>query len=1019
MTKRMLIDATHDEETRVALVDGNRLNDFDYESKMRRQLKGSIYLAKVTRVEPSLQAAFVNFGGNRHGFLPFSEIHPDYFRIPVSDREALIAEQREEMDARRRAEEEEDMAEEGGHAPARESDEDEAEDDAVEEVGGENRVVAEEEDTGEDNLDVSADDDDEEEPLLPVPEVAEEAESEDEDAAVDESEEDEDDEQSDASFDDEDDSEGDEDESEANASEEDSFEEEEGDAVGNQLPADEEDPEDNIGNLKSGEDANVIAGEEGGREGRGRNGRGGRGGRGGRDRFRGRNGRGGGRNGQGGRRMAASSRRVEMVGGDTEGEHPVRPSLRRNYKIQEVVKRGQIMLIQVSKEERGNKGAAVTTYLSLPGRYCVLMPNSPRGGGVSRKIASFEERKRMRELLSDLEIPDGMSVIMRTAGVQRNKVEIKRDLDYLLKLWDGVRELTLQSEAPAQIHEEGTLIRRAIRDLYARDIEEIVVAGDEGFKMAKDFMRILMPSHIKRVKQYKDSIPLFHRYQVESQIAAMGEPTVTLKSGGYLVINPTEALVSVDVNSGKSTKERHIEETALKTNLEAADEVARQLRLRDLGGLVVIDFIDMEDRRNNAKVERRLKEALSNDRARIQVGRISMFGLMELSRQRLNPSLTEAQFQKCAHCEGIGYVRTVDSAAITALRALEEEGIRGRSVEVILQLPNEVAIYILNHKRDMLDDIERRYGFRISIRTDEALAPDNHKIDLVRGTPVMAAPVAGVSADGIATDTSSEDDDIVQEEFEDGSEDGEDGKRETREGEGEGNGNGERRRRGRRGGRNRRGRGRDRDGEGGERPPREGEEGRVSAEGDAAEGAEGGFGESFDENASSESGEGTEGEGRREGGRENGRGRRGGRGGRYGRDRNRNRGDRQPREGDQASPREGGEAGDSQSSQGDDHQPSEGENSRPSREGRGGRRPRAPREDNASSDGIANDRHVSEPASVTAAASAERSEMKIVRHGARASTADAPAAPAAPKDYEVVNAAPTEKKKGWWNRLVE
>ncbi len=644
------------------------------------------------------------------------------------------------------------------------------------------------------------------------------------------------------------------------------------------------------------------------------------------------------------------------------------------------------------------------------------MPNSPRGGGVSRKIASFEERKRMRELLSDLEIPDGMSVIMRTAGVQRNKVEIKRDLDYLLKLWDGIRDLTLQSEAPAQIHEEGTLIRRAIRDLYAREIEEIVVAGDEGFKMAKDFMRILMPSHIKRVKQYKDSIPLFHRYQVESQIAAMGEPTVTLKSGGYLVINPTEALVSVDVNSGKSTKERHIEETALKTNLEAADEVARQLRLRDLGGLVVIDFIDMEDRRNNAKVERRLKEALSNDRARIQVGRISMFGLMELSRQRLNPSLTEAQFQKCAHCEGIGYVRTVDSAAITALRALEEEGIRGRSVEVILQLPNEVAIYILNHKRDMLDDIERRYGFRISIRTDEALAPDNHKIDLVRGTPVMAAPVAGVSADGIATDNSSEDDDIVQEEFEEeGSEGSEEGKREAREGEGEGSG--ERRRRGRRGGRNRRGRGRDRDGEDGERPAREGEEGRAPAEGDAQEGAEGGFGESFDENATAESGEGTEGEGRREGGR----GRRGGRGGRYGRGRDRNRGERQPREGDIASPREGSEAGDSQPSQGDDQQPSEGENSRQPREGRGGRggrRPRAPREDNAA-EGIANDRHVSEPSAVPAVASAERTEMKIVRHGARASTAEAPATPPAPKDYEVVNATPTEKKKGWWNRLVE
>ena len=964
MTKRMLIDATHAEETRVAVVDGNRLNDFDYESKVRRQLKGSIYLAKVTRVEPSLQAAFVNFGGNRHGFLPFSEIHPDYFRIPISDREALLAEQREEMEERRRAEEEEDREEGLGVSEAEEPEEE----DAVEEVGGENRVVAEEEDSGEDNLDAVVDDD-EEEPLLPVSDVVEE------DAAPEGSSEDEfdaeedEEEQPDASF--VDDEGGEEDDSDEESEED---PEEEGDSVGNMLPGEEEAVDDNIGNLKSGEDANVIPGE-GGRE--GRSGRGRRGGRGGRDRFRGRNGRGGGRNGQGGRRMAANSRRVEMVGGDTEGEHPVRPSLRRNYKIQEVVKRGQIMLIQVSKEERGNKGAAVTTYLSLPGRYCVLMPNSPRGGGVSRKIASFEERKRMRELLSDLEIPDGMSVIMRTAGVQRNKVEIKRDLDYLLKLWDGIRDLTLQSVAPAQIHEEGTLIRRTIRDIYSRDIEEIVVAGEEGFKMARDFMRILMPSHIKRVKQYKDSIPLFHRYQVESQIAAMGEPTVTLKSGGYLVINPTEALVSVDVNSGKSTKERHIEETALKTNLEAADEVARQLRLRDLGGLVVIDFIDMEDRRNNAKVERRLKEALSNDRARIQVGRISMFGLMELSRQRLNPSLTEAQFQKCAHCEGIGYVRTVDSAAITALRALEEEGIRGRSVEVILHLPNEVAIYILNHKRDMLDDIERRYGFRIMIRIDEALAPDNHKIDLVRGTPVMAAPVEGVSADGIATDTSSEDDDIVEEGFEEEEvSESESGEKESRDGEG----NGERRRRGRRGGRNRRGgRGRDRDHDHNGAAPQEGD--AVTAE------SEGGFGESFDEGVSAEGGEAADGEareGRREGGREGGRGRRGGRG-RYGRDRNRNRGDRPACDGEGASA-DGGEGPQPRSSEGSD------------------------------------DSYQPKPAAAETVAPAERSEIKIVRHGARASNNNQDAAPAvasAPKDYEVVNAAPTEKKKGWWNKLVE
>ena len=999
MTKRMLIDATHAEETRVAVVDGHRLNDFDYESKVRRQLKGSIYLAKVTRVEPSLQAAFVNFGGNRHGFLPFSEIHPDYFRIPVSDREALIAEQREEMDARRKAEEEEDNQEGAGHSAPR-AVEDPAEDDvvedAVEEVGGENRVVAEEEDTGEDNLDEISDD--EEVPLLPVLHDSEEHHVSDTVSHDHHDDEEDDDGQPEADFSDE--GTDDEDESEDGSDDEDESEEdamddpEEGDAVGNIIPGEEDPLDDNIGNLKTGEDPNVEASQVAGEGGRGRS----RNGRGGRERGRGRNGQGGrdggrggsrsgGRNGQGGRRMAASSRRVEMVGGDLEGEHPSRPSLRRNYKIQEVVKRGQIMLIQVSKEERGNKGAAVTTYLSLPGRYCVLMPNSPRGGGVSRKIASFEERKRMRELLSDLEIPDGMSVIMRTAGVQRNKVEVKRDLDYLLKLWDGVRDLTLQSTAPAQIHEEGTLIRRTIRDIYSRDIEEIVVAGDEGFKMARDFMRILMPSHIKRVKQYKDSIPLFHRYQVESQIAAMGDPNVTLKSGGYLVINPTEALVSVDVNSGKSTKERHIEETALKTNLEAADEVARQLRLRDLGGLVVIDFIDMEDRRNNAKVERRLKEALSNDRARIQVGRISMFGLMELSRQRLNPSLTEAQFQKCAHCEGIGYVRTVDSAAITALRALEEEGIRGRSVEVILQLSNEVAIYILNNKRDMLDDIERRYGFRISIRTDEALAPDKFKIDVVRGTPVMAAAVEGISSEGIVADDSSDDgiSDDDSEGEDEGSRDSErTGVRErSAEGSQEGadeEGRDRSRRRGRRGGRNRRG-GRDR--EGGERTPRVDGEGQPIA-------AEGSFGESFDENGTGEQPREprpprepreprvprAEGEGRPEGRTRS----RGGRG-RYGRGRGEGRGGEGRTEGGESPPRE---------------QRAEGHSSQDAHQ------------------------EIAAAPALSSSEPAAPSTIKVVRHTARASNQDsAPKVPPAPKDYEVVNAAPMEKKKGWWNKLVE
>jgi ribonuclease E len=709
MTKRMLIDATHKEETRVAVVDGTRLMEFDYESQVRRQLKGTIFLAKVTRVEPSLQAAFVNFGGNRHGFLSFAEVHPDYYRIPIADREALIAEQRADMEAReaeeREAEEAEERAAAGRGEDTHESDE-EAEDsdddeDVVEEIGGEKPPAEELEDEEESEeliieIAVAEADDEETEEAEYDPEAASHVDLEEESDSIEDS------------------------------------SESESESSGIEAGYPDELPHTDS---ESGNEAGAQPGEETGSESeQGRGGRNFRGrGRGGN--YRGRGGRSGGNyRGRGGRYSSASSQRVEVLGGDgLDGDRPVRPTSRRHYKIQEVIKRGQIMLIQVSKEERGNKGAAVTTYLSLPGRYCVLMPNSPRGGGVSRKIANFAERKRMREILAELNVPEGMSVIMRTAGMSRTKVEIKRDLDYLLRLWDEIRELTLKSSAPALIHEEGNLIRRAVRDLYSRDIEEIQVSGEEGFKAARDFMKVMMPSHAKRVVQYKDSqMPLFQRYQVENQIREMGEPTVTLRSGGYLVINPTEALVSVDVNSGRSTRERHIEETALKTNMEAAEEVARQLRLRDLGGLVVIDFIDMEDRRNNAKVERKLKESLSTDRARIQMGRISSFGLMELSRQRLNPSLTEAQFEKCKHCQGIGHVRTVDNAAILALRALEEEGSRARSAEVHLSVSNEVAIYILNNKREMLADIERRYEFRVLIRVDEDLAPVVYKVDVHR-----------------------------------------------------------------------------------------------------------------------------------------------------------------------------------------------------------------------------------------------------------------------------------------------
>lgn len=857
MAKRMLIDATHSEETRVAVIDGNRLIEFDYESKVRKQLKGSIFLAKVTRVEPSLQAAFVNFGGNRHGFLPFAEIHPDYFRIPIADREALIAEQKAMLE-RLALEEEALIAEEEAALAAEEQarnqqasmadtpfvvgDDRQELDSIVNDAGGSVETVEQ---------DFSA-------PTILNADQDSESHSDDDE---------EDSEDDDSEDDDDDDSEIAQDESAApdsddhdGALESGQGEPEEGSEESNEAPQihawvyravtfyDEstgkfEATDDGViqnftpeiaAKLKAlceayadivrirvdaqtavqddgtevetaivwlaykSDNEAILAQEDDGRgrygrgrygrrfRGRGRYGRGrndndnnfdgqnqegdaggqsdtsqvaeqgdevdgnsqnetregkGRDGFKGRGRFhKGRDGKGRGRDQQGrsGGRQSFRSRKVEMLGGDTaDGDQPFRFNLRKNYKIQEVIKRGQIMLIQVQKEERGNKGAAVTSYLSLPGRFSVLMPNSPRGGGVSRKIASFVERKRMREILKELSVPDGMSVILRTAGVAREKDEIKRDLDYLMRLWDNIRGLTLESSAPALVYEESSLVKRAVRDIYSSDIDEMWVAGDAAYTESKNFMNMLMPDHAERIARYEDDkIPLFHRYQVENQIAEIGEPVVQLRSGGYLVINPTEALVSIDVNSGRATKERHIEETAVKTNLEAAEEVARQLRLRDLGGLVVIDFIDMEDYRNNAKVERRLREALSTDRARIQVGRISSFGLLELSRQRLNPSLTEAQYEKCPHCHGAGFIRSVDSASILALRALEEEGIRGRATQVFLNVPNTIALYILNNKRDRLMDIERRYGFQVYVRSDDSLAPTGFNLEPIKGETI-------------------------------------------------------------------------------------------------------------------------------------------------------------------------------------------------------------------------------------------------------------------------------------------
>ncbi|WP_174280016.1 Rne/Rng family ribonuclease, partial [Sphingomonas bacterium] len=511
----MLIDARHREETRVAVVKGNRIEEFDFESAERKQLKGNIYLAKVTRVEPSLQAAFIDYGGNRHGFLAFSEIHPDYYQIPKEDRDALLREEAEHA------------AEEAALRAEHDADDDDRDD------------------TDADDLQV-------------------------------------DDLQADDIQADEDDQFGDDDPDQAD----------EADAQ----------PQGTSKRPRSGQDDQVEALRQ--------------------------------------RRM----------------------NLRRRYKIQDVIHRRQVLLVQVVKEERGNKGAALTTYLSLAGRYCVLMPNTSHGGGISRKISNAADRKRLKTIMADLQLPSSMGCIVRTAGLQRTRTEIKRDFDYLARLWDEIRERTLASSAPAPIHGDSDLIKRAVRDLYNKDIDEVIVEGEDGYRQAKTFMRLLMPSHARRVRQYADAVPLFQRAHVEDQLAAMYNPLVQLKSGGYLVINPTEALVSIDINSGRSTREHNIEQTATATNLEAAAEIARQLRLRDMAGLVVIDFIDMDNGSNVRKVEKAMKEALKDDRARIQVGRISSFGLMEMSRQRLRTGVLEASTRQCPHCEGTGLVRTAASA---------------------------------------------------------------------------------------------------------------------------------------------------------------------------------------------------------------------------------------------------------------------------------------------------------------------------------------------------------------------
>ncbi|WP_426179162.1 Rne/Rng family ribonuclease [Rhizorhabdus sp. FW153] len=653
MTTRMLIDARHREETRVAVVQGNRIEEFDFESAERKQLKGNIYLAKVTRVEPSLQAAFVDYGGNRHGFLAFSEIHPDYYQIPKEDREALLREEAEH------AAEEEALR-------ARESDDgDEADEDADQDDEGAH---------------------------------AEGGEGDDEDAP--------------------------------------------------------------------------------------------------------------------------RPRRESVGGGSDDGAvenlRQRRMNLRRRYKIQDVIRRRQVLLVQVVKEERGNKGAALTTYLSLAGRYCVLMPNTSHGGGISRKISNAADRKRLKSIMTELALPRTMGCIVRTAGLQRTKTEIKRDFDYLARLWDEIRENTLGSQAPALIYGDSDLIKRAIRDIYNRDIDEVIVEGEEGYRQARAFMKLLMPSHAKKVGLYADAVPLFQRFGVEDQLAAMYQPVVQLKSGGYLVINPTEALVSIDINSGRSTREHNIEQTATATNLEAAHEIARQLRLRDMAGLIVIDFIDMENGSNIRKVEKAMKEALKNDRARIQVGRISSFGLFEMSRQRLRTGVLEASTRQCPHCEGTGLIRTASSAGLSALRMLEDEAARGRGSRLLLRASQEAAFYVLNRKRAELAEIEERYGVIIEILSDGTLEGARMSVE-AGGPPPSHAPRLPTPLPIEIDDDIEEEEDEVEVEEEEAEAEG-DGQDEGERGDG---GRRRRRRRRRRGGRGR-------DQEGQADGTREGEEGEAS-----------------------------------------------------------------------------------------------------------------------------------------------------------------------------------------------
>jgi ribonuclease E len=720
MANKMLIDATHPEETRVVVLRGNRVEEFDFESAQRKQLRGNIYLAKVTRVEPSLQAAFVDYGGNRHGFLAFSEIHPDYYQIPVADRQALID---EEGRAQRAADDEDDRRSRrhrGRNRPSARRDDDVVQGSEPAEPSDGESPAAAVEDHGEtsaqglaveDEAAVEAEDTEGPTTLPGAATVLEEEESPELEAAPAPS------------------------DLAAPANEFPDPAEppalfEAGTQTAGAEPRADLPPEQEAAHAEhiheageaAAEFAADLAEEVIGAPGTAPNG----------DHA----------DGEADDDEAAEEI-VESVGGaDALEEVPDRaPRHRRQYKIQEVIKRRQVMLVQVVKEERGTKGAALTTYLSLAGRYSVLMPNTARGGGISRKITSGEDRSRLKEIAQELEVPEGMGVIVRTAGASRTKTEIKRDFEYLLRLWETVRDLTLKSTAPKLVYEEGSLVKRSIRDLYSKEIDEIIVAGLDAYHEAKDFMRMLMPSHAKNVKLYSDTQPLLSRYGVENQLDGMFSPVVQLRSGGYIVLNQAEALVAIDVNSGRATREHHIEDTALKTNLEAADEIARQLRLRDLAGLIVIDFIDMDEKRNNRSVERRLKECLKQDRARIQVGRISHFGLLEMSRQRIRTSVLESSTERCPYCGGSGHVRAVSSLALQVLRALEDQLMRGATHNLIARTRPDVALYVLNQKRAHLRALEERFAISITINADETLvAPQAFAID--RGEQVHTLEAA-------------------------------------------------------------------------------------------------------------------------------------------------------------------------------------------------------------------------------------------------------------------------------------